>query len=110
MKLERYKKDLIKLNVQVVPVSFGTITHSLKTKDRSNSDFRFVADVTGSFCKNLGLVDLKGHPFNDTNITRIGKMLVNSEGIVLWSYFTENNRLRLKSSSLVQTITKKIHP
>ena len=110
MKLERYEKDFLKLRVQVVPVSVGTRTHSQKTKDRSNTDFRFVADVSGSFCNNLGLVDLKGHPFNETNITRIGKMLVNSDGIVLWSYFTENNRLRLKSSSLVQTITKKIHP
>ena len=85
MKLERYKKDFLKLHVQVVPVSLGTRTHSQKTKNRSNTDFRFVADVSGLFCKNLGLVDPKGHPFNNTNITRIGKMLVNSEGIVLWS-------------------------
>ena len=50
------------------------------------------------------MVHIKGNPFNGTNIARIGKVLVDSESNVVWSHFTENSRVRLSSSSLLETI------
>ena len=54
------------------------------------------------------MVHVKGNPFDGSNITRIGKMLVSSQGTFLWSHFTENSRVRLSSSVLLKTIKSTI--
>ena len=104
MKLESKREDLERLNVQVAPICIGTLDDIVKAKEKTNSMFQFVSDSSGVFSKKIGMVHIKGNPFNGTNIARIGKVLVNSESNVVWSHFTENSRVRLSSSALLETI------
>ena len=108
MKLENKRQDLEELNVQVVPICIGTLEHILKTKNKTKSTFQFVSDPSGLFSDKIGMVHVKGNPFDGSNITRIGKVLVNSQGTFLWSHFTENSRVRLSSSVLLKTIKSTI--
>ena len=104
MKLESKREDLERLNVQVAPICIGTLDDIVKAKEKTNSMFQFVSDSSGVFSKKIGMVHIKGNPFNGTNIARIGKVLVDSESNVVWSHFTENSRVRLSSSALLETI------
>ena len=104
MKLENKRQDLEELNVQVVPICIGTLEHILKAKNKTKSTFQFVSDPSGLFSDKIGMVHVKGNPFDGSNITRIGKVLVNSQSTFLWSHFTENSRVRLSSSVLLKTI------
>ena len=104
MKLESKREDLERLNVQVAPIFIGTLDDIVKAKEKTNSMFQFVSDSSGVFSKKIGMVHIEGNPFNGTNIARIGKVLVDSESNVVWSHFTENSRVRLSSSALLETI------
>ena len=77
-------------------------------KNKTKSTFQFVSDPSGLFSDKIGMVHVKGNPFDGSNITRIGKVLVNSQGTFLWSHFTENSRVRLSSSVLLKTIKSTI--
>ena len=104
MKLENKRQDLEELNVQVVPICIGTLEHIVKAKNKTKSSFQFVSDPSGLFSDKIGMVHVKGNPFDGSNIARIGKVLVDSESNVLWSHFTENSRVRLSSSALLEAI------
>ena len=108
MKLESKREDLEELNVQVVPICIGTLEDIVKTKKKTKSMFQFVSDPSGLFSDKIGMVHVKGNPFDGSNITRIGKMLVDSQSAALWSHFTENSRVRLSSSVLLKTIKSTI--
>ena len=108
MKLENKRQDLEALNVQVVPICIGTLEDIVKTKKKTKSMFQFVSDPSGLFSDKIGMVHVKGNPFDGSNITRVGKVLVRSQGTFLWSHFTENSRVRLSSSVLFKTIKSTI--
>ena len=108
MKLESKREELERLNVQVAPICIGTLDDIVNAKEKTNSIFQFVSDPSGLFSDKIGMVHVKGNPFDGSNITRIGKVLVNSQGSFLWSHFTENSRVRLSSSVLLKTIKSTI--
>ena len=108
MKLESKREDFEELNVQVFPICIGTLEDMVKAKEKTKSMYQFVSDPSGLFSDKIGMVHVKGNPFDGSNIARIGKVLVNSQSTILWSYFTENTRVRLTSSVLLMTIKSTI--
>tara|TARA_Y100000994_G_scaffold165974_1_gene136436 strand:- start:470 stop:805 length:336 start_codon:yes stop_codon:yes gene_type:complete len=108
VKLENKREDFEELNVQVFPICIGPLEDMVKAKEKTKSMFQFVSDPSGLFSDKIGMVHVKGNPFDGSNIARIGKVLVNSQGAFLWSHFTENSRVRLSSSVLLKTIKSTI--
>ena len=108
MKLESKREDFEELNVQVFPICIGPLEEMVKAKEKTKSMYQFVSDPSGLFSDKIGMVHVKGNPFDGSNIARIGKVLVNSQSTILWSYFTENSRVRLTSSVLLMTIKSTI--
>ena len=108
MKLENKREDFVELNVQVFPICIGPLEDMVKAKEKTKSMFQFVSDPSGLFSDKIGMVHVKGNPFDGSNIARIGKVLVNSQSTILWSHFTENSRVRLTSSVLLMTIKSTI--
>ena len=108
MKLEKKNDQLNLLGIQVIAISVGEPENSNKTKNKTGGLFTFVSDPSGDFIADLGLLDRAGNPFNGNDAARISKLLVDKEKNVLWYRFTENNRVRIKSSELISELKKSI--
>lgn len=108
MKLEKKNDQLNLLGIRVLAISAGEPENSNKTKNKTGGLFTFVSDPSGDFIEDLGLLDRAGNPFNGNDAARISKLLVDKEKNVLWYRFTENNRVRIKSSELISELKKSI--
>lgn|GEM_PF-3357349 len=108
MKLENKIDQLKSMDVQVIAISKSDPQDSQKTKNKTKGFFTFVSDPRGSFINSLGLLDKGGNPFTGDDSARISKMLVNKEKKILWVRFTENNRVRIKSSNLISELIEAI--
>jgi peroxiredoxin len=108
VKLDQKKSVLGDLGIQIIPISISDASEAMLAKEKSKSSFNFYCDPKSTFSKHFGLLHKSGHPFNGTDISQIGKVLVNSQGFVLWTHFTNNSRVRLTSDLLVDQLRKNI--
>lgn len=108
VKLDKKKSVLGDLGIQIIPISISDASEAMLAKEKSKSSFNFYCDPKSTFSKHFGLLHKSGHPFNGTDISQIGKVLVSSQGFVLWTHFTNNSRVRLTSDLLVDQLRKNI--
>ena len=104
MKLENKTEEIKSLNIQVVAITQSRPEDSQTTHNKTGGLFTYVSDPNGFFINSLGLLDKGGNPFNGDDTARISKMLVNQQKKILWSRFTENNRVRIASTNLISEL------
>jgi peroxiredoxin len=108
VKLEENKDFFDDLGVQIIPISVSNQSGGIKAKEKSKSSFNFHSDPNSSFSNHLGLLHKSGHPFKGTDIAQIGKVLVDSNGLILWTHFTSSSRVRLTTKKLIEELEKNI--
>lgn len=105
MKLENKIEEIKSLDIQVVAIAKSQPEDSQITYNKTGGLFTYVSDPNGFFINSLGLLDKGGNPFNGDDTARISKMLVNQQKKIQWSRFTENNRVRIASTSLISELS-----
>ena len=108
MKLDDKKSLLDDLGIQIIPICISDVSGARLAKEKSKSSFKFYFDPKSTFSQQFGLLHKSGHPFNGSDISQIGKVLVDSNGFILWTHFTMNSRVRLTSDLLVDQLRKTI--
>ena len=104
MKLDDKKSLLDDLGIQIIPICISDASGARLAKEKSKSSFKFYCDPKSTLSKQFGLLHKSGHPFNGSDISQIGKVLVDSKGFILWTHFTMNSRVRLTSDLLVDQL------
>lgn len=92
------------MGVQLVAVSAGSPKECEKAKKASGGEYTFISDESGKLIEEFGLLHEGGHPFDGSDIARIGKILIDQKGKVLWLKFTDNSRVRITSNDLIKEL------
>lgn len=106
VQLQKYQASFLSSGIQIRAVILGSPEDSQKVKERAQTEIDIIADQDGSFIDQLGLRDKQGNPFTGEDVARPAKVLISSSGKLLWFYYSENYRVRIKPKEILRIATK----
>lgn len=72
-----------------------------KASGTIGAEFRFVSDLKGEVLDRFGLRHEGGNPFTGADIARPALLLLSKDGILLWSHYADNYRVRLTPAEVL---------
>jgi peroxiredoxin len=102
VQLDRYYEKISQAGIDLYAVSVDPPETSRRLKQRLNSRFTFLCDTEGVLLDALNIRHRDGLPGRD--IAYPTAVLVDSKGIVRWTYETDTYRRRARPEEILQAV------
>jgi peroxiredoxin len=97
-----------KAGIGLLALSVDPPDKLLKTSEKIGAEFRFVSDSKGELLDRFGLRHEGGNPFTGADIARPAQLLISREGVMLWSHYADNYRVRLTPAEVLTAAEKAV--
>ena len=102
--LARSAPDFERAKVRVVAISVDPPAESARMKEELHLPFTLLSDVDGAVITRFGLLHKNGH--GDLDVSRPANLLLDANGVIRWSAFTDNFRVRPHPDDILAEVAR----
>jgi len=102
--LQSRLKEFRDHGVQVVAICADSVKHNLRLAEKEKFEFTILSDADLVATDAYGLRHRQANPAGRKDIARPAAFLIDAEGVVQWSFLTDNWRIRLRPEDVLRQL------